>query len=383
MSTNPFKGIGAIKPNPKHAATNAPKMASLGKQYQDNLNEVWPNSNQSLVLGTAHAGAPFFTQYTLDKGGVINDRMANNDTFLTNSGNDIKYSPNTNYVAFGHNTTPFVSIYKRDGLTFTKLSNPASLPPAACQGVDWSPDNTYLALAHGTSPFVTIYKRSGDTFTKLSDPATLPTGTGSAVSFSKDGTYLAVAHSITPFVTIYKRDGDTFTKLSDPATLPASSGTDVDWSPDNTYLALSHTSSPRVTIYKRSGDTFTKLANPSTLPSTTGNGYAVKFSPNGNVLAVGTNISPYVAIYYVNSSTDTFTWQDLVDGLATIPTGQTNSLCYTKDSKILYIGHITSPFFTAIGLTYVQFGPSFTSYFYNDLKQPPSTVNGIDILYTS
>jgi lipopolysaccharide export system protein LptC len=76
-----------------------------------------------------------------------------------------------------------------------------------------------MAVAHFTSPFITIYKRSGDTFTKLANPATLPASTGNGVAFSSDDTYMAVAHSTSPFITIYKRSGDTFTKLADPATL--------------------------------------------------------------------------------------------------------------------------------------------------------------------
>jgi hypothetical protein len=40
-----------------------------------------------------------------------------------------------------------------------------------------------MAVAHATSPFVTIYKRSGDTFTKLANPATLPTNFGYGVAF--------------------------------------------------------------------------------------------------------------------------------------------------------------------------------------------------------
>jgi hypothetical protein len=87
-----------------------------------------------------------------------------------------------------------------------------------------------MAVAHPTSPFITIYKRSGDTFTKLADPATLPTGTGVSVAFSSDDTYMAVAHVNSPFITIYKRSGDTFTKLADPATLPASTGNGVAFS---------------------------------------------------------------------------------------------------------------------------------------------------------
>jgi hypothetical protein len=53
------------------------------------------------------------------------------------------------------------------------------------------------------SPYITIYKRSGDTFTKLANPATLPTGTGYGCAFDPTGTYLAVAHSLSPYITIY------------------------------------------------------------------------------------------------------------------------------------------------------------------------------------
>ena len=77
-------------------------------------------------------------------------------------------------------------------------------------GVSFSSDDTYLAVAH-TSPFLTVYKRSGDTFTKLTGIEHQQEGGG--VSFSSDDTYLAVAHT-SPFLTVYKRSGDTFTKIN-------------------------------------------------------------------------------------------------------------------------------------------------------------------------
>ncbi|MBN2160657.1 MAG: hypothetical protein JW807_14810, partial [Spirochaetes bacterium] len=55
-----------------------------------------------------------------------------------------------------------------------------------------------------SSPYITIYKRSEDTFTKLSDPSTLPAGNGVSSAFSPDGNYLAIGHLTTPFITIYK-----------------------------------------------------------------------------------------------------------------------------------------------------------------------------------
>ena len=94
-----------------------------------------------------------------------------------------------------------------------------------------SAGGTYMSVAYEASPYITIYKRSGDTFTKLADPATLPTGVGLGVSWSPDGTYMSVSNgTASPFITIYKRSGDTFTKLADPATLPTGVGRGVSFS---------------------------------------------------------------------------------------------------------------------------------------------------------
>ena len=89
----------------------------------------------------------------------------------------------------------------------------------------------FLAVAHLASPCVTIYGQDVDTFTKLTNPATLPTCIGYGVAFSADGTYMAVAHSTSPYLTIYKRSGDTFTKLTNPATLPTNHGYGVAFYP--------------------------------------------------------------------------------------------------------------------------------------------------------
>jgi hypothetical protein len=87
-------------------------------------------------------------------------------------------------------------------------------------------------------PGVVTYAESpwSNTFTKLSNPNTLPTGTGMSTSWSPDGQYLSVAHNNSPFITIYKRNGDTFTKLPDPITLPPSTANGTSWSPDGQYL---------------------------------------------------------------------------------------------------------------------------------------------------
>ena len=177
-----------------------------------------------------------------------------------------------------------------------KLTDPTTLPASTGNSVAFSSDNTYLTVGHDSSPFVTIYKRSGDTFTKLTNPAILPTSSGTGVAFSPDVTYLAVSNQFGDrFLTIYKRSGDTFTKLADPATPPAGQSNSVAFTPDDTYLAVVHFTSPFITIYKRLGDTFTKLTNPATLPAAAGNGVA--FSATDVYFAVCHGTTPFVTIY--------------------------------------------------------------------------------------
>ena len=92
-----------------------------------------------------------------------------------------------------------------DNYTSNPTITPSTLPTGTGYGVAFSPDGNYLSVAHNTTPFVTIYRRDGDTFTKLANPSTLPTGTGRGVAFSPDGNYLSVAHYTTPYITIYNR----------------------------------------------------------------------------------------------------------------------------------------------------------------------------------
>ena len=72
-----------------------------------------------------------------------------------------------------------VAVWKIGGDSVSILVMPAVMAAASARK-----SGTYLAVAHNSSPYITIYKRNGDTFTKLSDPATLPTDEGRGVAFS-------------------------------------------------------------------------------------------------------------------------------------------------------------------------------------------------------
>lgn len=248
------------------------------------------------------------------------------------------WSSDDTYLAMGVSISPYIAIYKRSGDTFTKLSNPATLPPSAhansADGVSFDSSDTYLATTSSTTPFVTIYKRSGDTFTKLSNPATLPPAAGTCCAFSPDTNYLVVGSTTTsPFLTIYERSGDTFTKLSDPATVPSAYVQSVAWDSTSTYLVLGVNASPYVMIYKRSGSTFTKLSDPATLPS--GLVKSVAFNADGSKLYLGLQTSAYLMSY--DRSGDTFTAATDADEI-TAP-GSAASISINADGDRLAFGH--------------------------------------------
>jgi WD40 repeat protein len=227
----------------------------------------------------------------------------------------VNFSRDSVYLAVAIWSSPNILIFKRNGDTFTKLSDPATLPTGPSNKIKFSDDGTYLAVTHGNPPGITIYKRSGDTFTKLPNPASLPPSTAHNVDFSPDGTYLAVAHANTPFITIYKRDGDTFTKINNPSILPTSTarGCSFAMNPSNIldnslYFATTHYGSPFVTIYKKENNTdnFIKLANPAILPNNVENSdQFCKFDSTATFLGVGQDRTPGFRIY--KRSGDTFT----------------------------------------------------------------------------
>jgi len=185
---------------------------------------------------------------------------------------------------------------------------PDSLPPDASYGSSWSNDGIYLAVAHDTSPYITIYKRTGDTFNKLSDPVDLPAGPAySGCAFSNNGIYLVVAHNNSPYITIYKRSGDVFTKLDDPDDLPSAAINCCMFSPEDTHLILGFNTGGSilgVKIYKRSEDVFTYIDFIDSVIKGVGNysGRSIGFLKNGEYFVLGT-AGDYFTLFEKNGDT--------------------------------------------------------------------------------
>lgn len=194
--------------------------------------------------------------------------------------NAVSVSPDGIYFAVGHNNSPYVSIFKRFNTTdtYTKLSNPATLPFTSVTAITWNHDGSslYCGYNYATNKSATIYNRSGDTFTAIANPP-LDTNTTGAnwAEFSHDGSRLAIVSGTSPYIYIFNRSGDTFTKQTNPASIPTAAVQTIKWKPgDSSQLAYSHTlagSAHAFGVYDRSTDTYTLKSSPADPPLAYGN----------------------------------------------------------------------------------------------------------------
>lgn len=70
------------------------------------------------------------------------------------------------YGAVGWTSSPFVSFFKKQGTSITKLTDPASMPTASVKNITWSRFGNFVGLLSGTNT-VSVYTLSGDTVTLL------------------------------------------------------------------------------------------------------------------------------------------------------------------------------------------------------------------------
>ena len=210
-----------------------------------------------------------------------------------------------------------VKVFGQDADTLVPL---AELPPLTMGGdsgplpsdgtVTFSPNGQHLVASYANRGLLTIYKRQGDSFTVLTGvPISNPTSAIVKVSYSADGNYMIVASGTTPV--IFQVTGDTYTKMTDLPNNPPINTHSVAASPDGLYFAVgkpyvkSPTSNttyyPNLLIYKRVGTVFTLVfsnvygSNPIE---------SVRFSPSGELLAMAGNSS--MGTYILKRTNDSF-----------------------------------------------------------------------------
>lgn len=317
-------------------------------------------------LAVAHVTTPFVTIYGRE--GTTFTKISNPDVIPTGTGNGVAFSSDGLYLAVGHSTFPYISIYKNNSGKFTKLAHPDELPNSTVNDVVFSSDNIYLAIAFDGSPYVYIYKRSGDIFTKLANVSGgFPTGAGNGVSFSTNGNYLVVGHNGTPYFSVYKRSGDTFSKLTNPAILPVLNANDATISSDGNYIAVisSNVSGNEINTYKMTADVITWVSG-FDLGNT---GLSVDFSGDDMLLLGGQIGNPYANIY--SRSGDVFTREMFVTGI--VGDYWARGVAFSKLSQLFAVATNDPPYvyvYSYSGITFTHLPPPSGGY-------PPSGARAV------
>lgn len=325
----------------------------------------------------------------------------------------VKWSHNGEFLAVGSSIgSPQLTIYQRGALGLVKITSDS---PGAVFGLDWSPCGDFLAVVYTGTPCINIYQKFGNGFVTLPTPASVPTGIGKRgvwVSFSPNSDYLAlgwVGTSGAIGTIMYERNsgvntvvtgtasvttnattltsgggsiwtvfgttsnttvtgsgpisatattilpGTVFSDITSAAGLSGISGP-FSWSPDSHFFAALDTTSGLIDVFEINNSIFTGITGPAVSGFTPITGFS--FSPDGNLFAVGSAVTPFVLLFG-NPANVFFKWSNP----ATLPPGVASCATWSANSEYLLIGDDsgTSPYMTIYKVTNATGTPTFTA----------------------
>lgn len=237
---------------------------------------------------------------------------------------DIAYSPDGNFASVTNRGSNAITIYKVDPTTgaltpingtVANSSFPTQSGPVA---VEYSPDGAFAAVVNQDSNTVTSYRVDPNTgaftpSTGFIGSSSTPTQASPAdIAYSPDGTFAAVVNRDSNTVTVYRVNQTTGLLTPITGSLATSSFPTqlspraIRFSPDGNFVAVTNFGSDTVTIYlinKETGELTPvndSLVN-SSFPTQKGP-IAISFSPDGNFVSVVNNDSNTVTIYRTNIS---------------------------------------------------------------------------------
>lgn len=255
-------------------------------------------------------------------------------------------------IAVGHQTTPFISVYRWSSDGFgERYSNPSSLPSFTVSAVAFNPKGTAIALGSGGTT-LSVYPWSSSGFgAKYTNPGT--TVGGEDVAFNPDGNVLATMvfeSNSTRGVHAYAWSNSGFgTKYTSPIFAPVF-GNSLSFSPSGSELVVNgeDISSPNPAgsyLYGYSFSTstgFGTLATPSVAAIPFGSPGRLAFQPNGSTVGYVMDATPYIAIYAWSSTGFLNKFADP----PVLPPSTSVSMAWNPNSNVIAVSSLGTPYIT-------------------------------------
>lgn len=280
----------------------------------------------------------------------------------------VAMNPQRDAIVMGVGSFPYVRAVPWSDTTGigALYSNPGGGITGGAGGISFSPDGTVVVVTGYGMPNIAAYSWSTATGfgTIYSNPVTIPDSSGNKVRFSRTGKAIGVATVGTPYFHFYPWDNSTGfgTKMSSPSITEASYGNSIEFSYDNKYVAMGYTGYPYLRVF--GWDDTAGFSGTGEVPAVPSAGAAdIKFSPSNDAIAVTHYASPCVTAWAFDSSAGTFGTK--YSAPTTAFADSTAALCFSPNGKLLCVAADSSPYYRLYPWSsYSGFGAEFntTSY---------------------
>lgn len=269
-------------------------------------------------IAFAHSGSPYLTVIDMEDWSV-----ESGTPLLGGTGYDVAYIGSKGALAIGISGSPYLAIY--DVSDWSEISYTITSSFSSVQALALSPNEKYLALG-GFGHNVIIMDT--DTWTEV-DVISIGTDVYD-VAYSPDGELIAVASQSAPYIEVFETG--TFTRVADFSHLPTT-GVGVSFSSDGTRLAtISSDYTDDAIVYDTSDWSVVDLVPHS------GNGEKIRYSLNGEYLALGQSINPLLKVF------DASTLDEITVDTSGI-SGDVNGLAFSPGDQYIAMGMDSSPYF--------------------------------------
>ena len=182
---------------------------------------------------------------------------------------DVRYNNDDSFFACAISTGETLRIFDNGSSPPTQITAPLSLIGAQCFGCDWSPDGDKVAQAAFNSPWMRAWISVGSPpYEPINDPVSLPETLALAIRFHPTQNIVAVGSQGGLGLSFYSFSGTSpFVRLANADVAPTGVVLSLNWSPDGNLLIVVTNTSPFLFLYDTSSLPYTFIGSPAVPPA--------------------------------------------------------------------------------------------------------------------